>query len=91
MTNTFSSIIEGNISGLAHKKFRKKINDKQTDLFVLTNTLEMEVAVTNYECAILSIMVADKNGTYANAVPAGHDSVESIINSFRTISEYYHV
>lgn len=28
----------------------------------------MEVAVTNYGCAILSIMVPDKNGKYANVI-----------------------
>ena len=40
----------------------------------------MEVAVTNYGCAILSIMVPDKNGKYANVV-LGHDSIEHVINS----------
>ena len=28
----------------------------------------MEVAVTNYGCAILSIMVPDKNGKFANVI-----------------------
>ena len=40
----------------------------------------MEVAVTNYGCAILSIMVPDKNGKYANVI-LGHDSIEHVINS----------
>lgn len=40
----------------------------------------MEVAVTNYGCAILSIMVPDKNGKYANVV-LGHDSIDHVVNS----------
>ena len=40
----------------------------------------MEVAVTNYGCAILSIMVPDKNGKFANVI-LGHDSIEHVINS----------
>ena len=55
MNNTFPT--EGNLSGLSRKDFQKDINDKKTDLFILKNTKGMEVAVTNYGCAILSIMV----------------------------------
>ena len=40
----------------------------------------MEVAVTNYGCAILSIMVPDKNGKYANVI-LGHDSIDHVVNS----------
>ena len=54
MNNTFPT--EGNLSGLSRKDFQKDINDKKTDLFILKNTKGMEVAVTNYGCAILSIM-----------------------------------
>lgn len=69
-----------NLSKLDRKDFQKEINNKQTDLFILTNAKGMEVAVTNYGCAILSIMVPDKHGTYANVV-LGHDNIESVINS----------
>ena len=64
---------ESNLSGLNQKDFQKDINNKKTDLFILKNAQGMEVAVTNYGCAILSIMVPDKNGKYANVV-LGHDS-----------------
>ena len=37
-------------------------------MFILKNKKGMEVAVTNYGCAILSIMVPDKDGKYANVV-----------------------
>ena len=56
---------ESNLSGLDRKNFQKNINSKKTDLYILKNALGMEVAVTNYGCAILSIMVPDKNGKFA--------------------------
>ncbi len=71
---------ESNLSGLNQKDFQKDINNKKTDLFILKNAQGMEVAVTNYGCAILSIMVPDKNGKYANVV-LGHDSIDHVINS----------
>ena len=71
---------ESNLSGLNQKDFQKDINNKKTDLFILKNAQGMEVAVTNYGCAILSIMVPDENGKYANVV-LGHDSIEHVINS----------
>lgn len=52
--------MENNLSGLEKKDFQKDINNKKTDLFILKNSQGMEVAVTNYGCAILSIMVPDK-------------------------------
>ena len=78
MNNTFPT--EGNLSGLNREDFQKDINDKKTDLFILKNKKGMEVAVTNYGCAILSIMVPDKNGKYANVI-LGHDSIDHVINS----------
>lgn len=78
MMNT--SPMESNLSGLDKKNFQKDINHKNTDLFILKNTQGMEVAITNYGCAILSIMVPDKNGKYANVL-LGHDSIDHVINS----------
>lgn len=69
-----------NLSGLDPKDFQKEIKNKTTDLFILKNALGMEVAVTNYGCAILSIMVPDRNGNYANVI-LGHDSIDHVINS----------
>ena len=78
MTNT--PFTDNNLSGLSRKDFQKVINEKETDLFILKNKLGMEVAATNYGCALLSIMVPDKNGTYDNMV-MGHDSIDHVINS----------
>ena len=71
---------ESNRSGLNRADFQKEIHNKQTDLFILRNPLGMEVCTTNYGCALLSIMVPDKNGEYANVV-LGHDSIDHVVNS----------
>jgi aldose 1-epimerase len=76
--NSYST--KGNLSGLNRKDFQTTIKGKQTDLFILRTENGAEVAVTNYGCAILSIMVPDKNGQYANVV-LGHDSIEKVVNS----------
>lgn len=78
MINT--SPTEENLAGLRRKDFQKKIENKDVDLFILRNAKGMEVAVTNYGCALLAIMVPDKNGKYANVV-LGHDSIDSVVNS----------
>lgn len=77
MNNTYQ---QGNLSGLDRKDFQKTVNGKTTDLFILKSKSGAEVAVTNYGCAILSIMVPDKNGKYANVV-LGHDSIDNVVNS----------
>lgn len=69
-----------NLSNLKRTDFQKEINQKKTDLFILRNALGMEVGVTNYGCAILSIMVPDKKGKYDNVI-LGHDNINSVINS----------
>lgn len=78
MTNTFSA--DQNRSGLNRSDFQMSIENKKTDLYILTNSTGMEVAVTNYGCAILSIMVPDKKGEYANVV-LGHSSIQEVVNS----------
>ncbi|MDR0892462.1 MAG: galactose mutarotase [Mediterranea sp.] len=78
MNNTFPT--ENNLSGLRREDFQQDMDGKKTDLFILKNKKGMEVAVTNYGCAILSIMVPDKNGHYANVI-LGHDSIEHVVNS----------
>ena len=78
MINTFST--DGNLSKLNRKNFQKQVEGKNTDLYILRNKNGMEVAVTNFGCALLSIMVPDKNGKYANVL-LGHDSIDHVINS----------
>ena len=78
MTNTIFD--ENNRSGLRREDFQATVQGKETNLYILKNPLGMEVAVTNYGCAILSIMVPDKEGVYANVVQS-HDSIQHVIDS----------
>ena len=78
MTSSFQE--DNNKSGLKRKDFKTTVQGKETDLYILKNPLGMEVAVTNYGCAVLSIMVPDRQGNYANVVQS-HDSIEHVINS----------
>lgn len=71
---------EENLSGLCHKDFQTSIDGKATDLFILSNEKGMEVALTNYGGALLTIMAPDKHGNLANVVQ-GHDSIEKVIHS----------
>lgn len=78
MINTTNT--QENLSGLKREDFKKTIDGKSTDLFILKNKNGMEIAVTNYGAATLAIMVPDKSGNYANVI-LGHDSIENVIKS----------
>ena len=54
--------MQNSSSGLNPRDFQETIEGKATDLFVLRNTKGMEVALTNYGCALLAIMVPDRKG-----------------------------
>lgn len=69
-----------NLSGLKREDFQSIVQGKQTDLYTLTNTNGMQVDITNYGGALVSIMVPDRNGTYANIIQ-GHDNIQDVINS----------
>jgi len=71
---------DDSISLLKRADFQKTINGKQTDLFILKNKNGCEIAFTNYGGAMLSIMVPDKKGKFANVIQ-GHDSIEKVISS----------
>ena len=78
MDNTFYN--ENNLSGLKRTDFQKTVYGKKTDLFILSNDNNAEIAVTNYGGAILAIMMPDKDGKYANVIQ-GHDTIDKVINS----------
>lgn len=69
-----------NLSGLLAKNFQKNLGGKQTDLFIIRNKSGMEVALTNYGCALLAINTPDRNGKFADVI-LGHDSIDNVINS----------
>ncbi|MBR2863862.1 MAG: galactose-1-epimerase, partial [Bacteroidaceae bacterium] len=68
------------LCGLKRENFQKVINGKETDLYFLTNSNGMEIAVTNYGGSLVAIMVPDKKGEYANVIQ-GHDNIEDCVNS----------
>ena len=72
--------MQNSSSGLNPRDFQETIEGKATDLFVLRNTKGMEVALTNYGCALLAIMVPDRKGKCANVI-LGHDSIGHVKNS----------
>lgn len=76
MSETETSLL----CGLKRKDFQTTINGKQTDLYILKNSLGNEVAITNYGGALVAIMVPDRNGNYANVIQ-GHDNIQDVVNS----------
>ncbi len=69
-----------NLSGLKRENFQATIQGKATDLYTLTNGNGMQVDVTNYGGALVSIMVPDKNGAYGNVIQ-GHDTIQGVVDS----------
>ncbi len=69
-----------NLSGLKREDFQQTVDGKQTDLYILSNRNNVEIAVTNYGAAVLSAMVPDKSGHMANVIQ-GHDSIGHLMNS----------
>ena len=74
------SCCKRNLSGLKAADFKKSIKGKKTALYILKNNKGCEVAITNYGGTVLSIMVPDRNGNYANVIQS-HDSIENHINN----------
>ena len=58
MTHTPAN--DNNLSGLDRNNFQKDIGGKKTDLLIMTKELCMDVAATNYGCALLSMMLQYK-------------------------------
>lgn len=56
--------------------FQKDIAGKRSNLYVLKNKNNMQVAITNYGGRIVSIIVPDKNGKFID-VSLGYDQVET--------------
>jgi len=67
-------------SGLRRSDFKAEISGKKNDLYVLTNKNGMEVCMTNYGARIVSIMVPDKDGIFADVV-LGFDSIGGYLNN----------
>jgi len=69
-TNTPSS----SVSGLDPINFKAEKDGQKTGLYILKNSLGMEVCVTNFGGRVVSVMVPDKEGTLRDVV-LGFDNV----------------
>ncbi len=76
---TTDSIINVNLLSLS-EGFRNTINGRHTNLFVLKNNQNMQVAVTNFGARIVSILVPCKNGKLIDVI-VGPDSLEGFLKS----------
>ncbi|MGL5682932.1 MAG: aldose epimerase family protein [Marinifilaceae bacterium] len=70
------------ISHLTVKRdaFQGEVDGKKVDLYALCNANGVEIAVTNYGAFVVSVMVPDKDGNFADVV-LGHNSLEEYINT----------
>jgi aldose 1-epimerase len=57
------------------KAFQQTIDGKQTNLYVLKNENNMQVAITNYGARVVSLLVPDKNGKITDVV-VGFDNIK---------------
>lgn len=64
---------------LPGKAFRGELNGKKISLYTLKNGNGLVAQITNYGGIIVSIIVPDRNGTFADVVQ-GYDNIEDYIN-----------
>ena len=85
-----STVITAKVPDSAN--FKRTINGKAVDLYLLKNKNNVTVAITNYGGRLVSIMVPDKNGKLTDVI-LGHDSLQAYIkvkdNFFGTIVGRY--
>lgn len=62
------------------KAFQAELNGKNTDLYILKNKNNVEIAITNYGGFVVSVMIPDKKGNFADVV-LGHDSLQDYLNT----------
>jgi aldose 1-epimerase len=73
--DTAMAAADSTLSGLAYSDFEASIDGKPVRLYALTNANGMEAAITNYGQRLVSLMVPDKNGAFAD-VALGFDSLQ---------------
>ncbi|MDR1416308.1 MAG: galactose mutarotase [Prevotellaceae bacterium] len=67
-------------TGLKRADFQKIVDEKQTDLFILTNKNGLEMTVTSYGAKIVSLSLPDKDGKLVDVV-TGHNSIDEYLSS----------
>jgi len=68
------------LGGLKSIDFHKIIDEKQVDLFILTNRNGLEMSVTNYGAKIVSLHVPDRDGNMCD-VALGHNNIDEYLSS----------
>lgn len=75
---TFLAMIHA--AGVKKSSFGKTKDGEPVDLYVLTNASGMEVAITNYGGAVVSVKVPDRSGKFADVV-LGFDNLEGYLGN----------
>ena len=68
------------IGSLRKDDFQKVVDNKQVDLYVLTNKNGLEMSVTNYGAKIVSLHVPDRDGNMVDVV-LGHNNIDEYLSS----------
>jgi aldose 1-epimerase len=68
------------LGGLKKDNFQKVVDQKQVDLYILTNKNGLEMSVTNYGAKIVSLHVPDRNGKMTDVV-LGHNNIDEYLSS----------
>ena len=68
------------LGGLKKSDFQKTIDEKQVDLFILTNPNGLEMSVTNYGAKIVSLHVPDRDQKMVDVV-LGHNNIDEYLSS----------
>lgn len=66
-------------SGLNPERFESVVDGKNTALYILTNKKGAEMCVCNYGGTIVSLMMPDRQGQWADVV-LGMDSIDGLVN-----------
>ncbi len=75
-----SATLETAGTSLAKEGFQEDVNGKKTDLYILKNKNNVQVAITNYGGRVVSLLVPDKAGKMTDVV-VGFKSVDEYKNS----------
>ena len=67
-------------SGIEIAKFDTVVNEKNVQLFTLTNKNKMEVCITNFGARVVSLMAKDRNGAFVDVV-LGFDNIAQYMDS----------
>src|SRR5437764_10666408 len=79
MTTLATSGATGKSGTTAKTSWGKTPDGEEVDLYTLTNKNGVEVAISTYGGAVVSLKVPDRNGKLADAV-LGYDSLDGYVN-----------